>query len=146
MARELAGVEPKRRMTAGSHTSIRHQLENMSQRRIELVALRAKTQTAIAAMEQEFSRYRKGYRDQARAGAIGQSLGNLTIRGGREYRQAVITRVTGEGLEIRHENGLARLQAEDLAPALQERFQWNDEERRTGPAGKYRPAGRDGSH
>jgi hypothetical protein len=62
---------------------------------------------------------------------VGQSLGNLIVRGGREYRKAVIVGVTDVGLEISHEEGRARVQAPDLNPALQERFQWDDEERRT---------------
>jgi hypothetical protein len=61
---------------------------------------------------------------------VGQSLGNLSLRGGREYRQAVISRVTDVGLEIRHEHGIARIQAPDLDASMQDRFQWNDEERR----------------
>jgi hypothetical protein len=81
-------------------------------------------------MAMEFARYRTKYRDTTWAEAVGQPLGNLTSPGGREYRQAVIVRVTDVGLEIRHEEGTARVQAPDLDPALQERFQWNDEERR----------------
>jgi hypothetical protein len=48
----------------------------------------------------------------------------LTTRDGREYLQAVISRVTDVGLEIRHEHGTARIQAADLDASYQERFQW----------------------
>ena len=59
------------------------------------------------------------------------SLDTLTIRGGRAYQQATIARVTDVGLEIRHEHGIARIQAPDLDSKLQDRFQWSGEERRS---------------
>ena len=34
------------------------------------------------------------------------------------------------GLEIRHQHGFARIHAPDLGPDWQDRFQWDDEERR----------------
>jgi hypothetical protein len=57
-------------------------------------------------------------------------LGNLKVRNGREYLQATILRVTDVGLEIRHEDGIARIQAPDLDSKWQDRFQWKDDERR----------------
>ncbi len=77
------------------------------------------------------SRDPPNYRKQTWDRAVGQALGTLKVRGGREYRQAIIKRVTEVGLEIEFEGGgKARIQAPDLDPAVQDRFQWNDEERR----------------
>ena len=42
-----------------------------------------------------------------------------------------ITKVTEVGLEIRHEHGIARIQVSDLEGIWQQRFQWDDEERRS---------------
>lgn len=85
---------------------------------------------AVAKLETDFSQYRAKYRTRTWAAAVGENLGDITLRGGRDYKGAQITKVTDVGLEIRHEHGFARLQAPDLSTALQDRFQWNDEERR----------------
>ncbi len=84
----------------------------------------------VSQLDKEFAGYRGKYRDQARAAAAGEELGELKIRGGRVYHQVVISRVTDVGMEIRHEHGFARLHAPDLDPSFQSRFQWCDEERR----------------
>jgi hypothetical protein len=128
--RELAGAEPARRTLVVSLASARRDLENLSKRRETLQRSRDQLRSAVATIGRESANYRGKYREFARAAAIGQSLGTLQIRGGREYHQAVITRVTEVGLEIRHEHGMARVQAPDLGAALQDRFQWNEEERR----------------
>jgi DNA repair exonuclease SbcCD ATPase subunit len=83
----------------------------------------------IPKLEEGFSHYRDQYRQSEWTRAVGESLGSLTIRGGREYRHAVIARVTDVGLEIRHEEGIARLQAPDLSAELRDRFQWDDARR-----------------
>jgi hypothetical protein len=84
----------------------------------------------ISSLEVAFSHYRAEYRRKIWLAAVGENLGNLKVRSGREYKQAAITRVTDVGLEIRHEDGIARIQAPDLDSKLQDRFQWSDEERR----------------
>lgn len=130
MSLRLAAVEPKGRMVSEARQSLLRQLRNLDQRRRILVASREELQSSIQTTEEGFSRYRAKYREMIWAEAKGQPMGNLVTRAGREYRQAVIARVTEVGLEIHHEHGLARVQAPDLDSALQERFQWNDEERR----------------
>ena len=114
-----------------AHRELSTQLEILRQRQPVLEQSRAQIREAITALEGEFSRYRADYRRKTWAAAIGESLGTLTIRGGRAYQQATIARVTDVGLEIRHEHGIARIQAPDLDPKMQDRFQWSDEERRS---------------
>lgn len=126
---QLAEAEPAQQMIAAQENIFR-QLKTLNQRRAVLLASQVKLQSTILALEQEFTSYRTAFRKQIWAAAKGESLGDLTIRGGREFRQAVIDQVTEVGLEIHHESGTARLQAPDLDPAMQDRFQWNDEERR----------------
>lgn len=82
---------------------------------------------AVVALDNDFSSYRAEYRRATWAAAIGEGLGNLALPGGREYKQATITRVTDVGLEIRHQDGFARIQYGDLDRAMQDRFHWKDE-------------------
>lgn len=82
---------------------------------------------AVVALDNDFSNYRAEYRRTIWLAAIGEQLGNLVIPGGREYKQATIARVTDVGLEIRHQDGFARIQFSDLDGAIQERFHWKDD-------------------
>lgn len=116
------GSKAQRELAAG--------LETLRQRQAELEKSRPQISESITALESEFSLYRAKYRRKTWESAVGESLGTLTVRGGREFRQATITRVTDVGLEINHEHGIARIQAPDLDPRIQDRFQWSDEERR----------------
>ncbi len=129
-SRKLISQEPKLKQTAANHEIVRRQLAADTQKCAILTETRNSLQNAIPALKEEFSQYRGKYRTQARAAAVGQSLGTLSLRGGREYRQVVINQVTEVGLEVRHEHGIARIQAPDLDQSFQDRFQWNDEERR----------------
>jgi cell division protein FtsB len=126
----LTGLEPQRQQMMETQTSLARKLSSMTARRKSLTETLGNLHQGMPTLEAEFARYRSTYRDAARAAAVGESLGTLTVRGGREYHQSVINRVTEVGLEIRHENGIARVQAPDLDQAMQDRFQWNDEERR----------------
>jgi hypothetical protein len=130
-SRNLNSREPKLKQTAANHETVRRQLAADTQKCAILTETRSNLQKAIPALEEEFSKYREKYRTQARAAAVGESLGTLSLRGGREYRQVVINQVTEVGLEIRHQDGIARIQAPDLDQTFQDRFQWNDEERRS---------------
>ncbi len=102
----------------------------LAKRQSELERSREALLTAIPSIETEFSRYRAEYRQQTRTSAIGQKVGTLTMRGGRKYDEVVITRVTDVGIEIRHRDGIARIQAPDLDHSWQDHYQWSDEERR----------------
>ncbi len=126
---ELSKAEPQLRAVIMAHESTGRQLAQLSRRKQDLIATLAVLQTEIPAIDEKFAQYRAKYRGATWAAAAGESLGNLKIRGGREYHQAVIVRVTDVGLEIRHGLGFARVQAPDLDAALQERFQWNNDER-----------------
>lgn len=130
-SRLLAGGDAKLRSGSQAYQAISARLETLRQRQAALEISRTQVSGAIVALDENFSRYRADYRRKEWEGAIGESLGTLTIRGGRAFQQATITRVTDVGLEIRHEHGIARIQAPDLDPKMQDRFQWSDEERRS---------------
>ena len=112
-----------------NYQDVSARLEQLGQRKVTLEKSRPQIRESIAALEEEFTRYRATFRRKLWADAIGESLGTLAVRGGRVFQQATITRVTDVGLEIRHEHGIARIQAPDLDPKMQQRFQWSDEER-----------------
>jgi hypothetical protein len=126
----LAGAEPRLQGQLRERESTLATLRDLDQRRETFGLRKEDLLNSIQRLEEGFSEYRARYREMVRAAAVGRSLGNLKIRGGREYHQAVITEVTDVGLEIRHENGLARIQAPDLDPDMQDFFQWDDEARR----------------
>jgi hypothetical protein len=100
------------------------------ERRKTLEDARIQLLDSISKLEAGFLRCRAVYRRKAWSAAVGEELGSLTLRSGRQYQDAVITRVTEVGLEIRHTDGIARIQPPDLDPKMQDRFQWSDEDRR----------------
>lgn len=114
----------------GTSRGVQAKLENLNQRQAALEQTLRQLGKTFSSLEEDFSRYRADYRRKTWLAAAGDNLGNLKVRSGREYKQATITRVTDVGLEIRHEDGIARVQAPDLDSKLQDRFQWSDEERR----------------
>lgn len=129
-ARQLSESSHKLRATSLAHQGSAREVNALEQRRAKLDGSRGELLHQIEVLESGFSNYRSEYRRKAWERAVGEKLGDLVLSGGRRYLQATITRVTDVGLEIRHENGFARIQAPDLAPELQDRFQWNDDARR----------------
>jgi hypothetical protein len=103
--------------------------ELMLKRQADLIESQRQLLAEVSALEADFSNYRRRYRQATWSGVSGEKLGTVKVRGGREYLDAVIVRVTDVGLEIRHKDGFARLQAPDLSDIFQSRFQWSDDER-----------------
>ena len=128
--RRLIEVAPKRLSDCETYESTRARLAELDRKGSVLAASRDRICQSMVGLEEGFANYREKYRKATWRAAAGESLGELKVRGGRQYHQAVITRVTEVGLEIRHQHGIARVHAPDLESGLQDRFQWNDEERR----------------
>jgi len=95
-----------------------------------LAAVRSALEQDLTTLEQDFASYRANYRRSAWAAAVGQKIPLLKTNGGREYREVTIIRVTEVGLEVKHSDGMARIEAPALGLEWQQRMQWNDEERR----------------
>lgn len=96
-----------------------------------LVSLRQRLKAAEAellAVEEGFRAYRDQYRKQVRLAAIGEELPELQSRGGRTYFQVTVTRVTADGVDFKHSQGIGRLGPDDLDPSWVERFQLHPEE------------------
>jgi chromosome segregation ATPase len=127
-SRALAQRGPQLLAASAARLELRHQQEALRQRQSTLEARRRELLSGISALEKDFSRHRADFRRRTWLAATGEKIGTLTLRGDREYHEAVITRVTEVGLEIRHQHGIARVLAADLGPKWQERFQWRDGE------------------
>lgn len=130
-SRQLADSGAKLKAGSMTRDGVLARLATLRQSQTAMEENRRHLRDTIVTLEGNFARYRADYRRKTWAGAVGEELGDFTVRGGRQYRQAAIVRVTDVGLEIRHEHGIARIQAPELDPKWQDRFQWNDEQRRT---------------
>ncbi len=102
----------------------------LKERKSVLEIMQERLRESINQLDNDFTQYRTDYCRQVRQAAIGESMGDITLRNGREYKQVKIKQVTDVGLEIRHADGIARIQAPDLDQKIRDRFQWNDELRR----------------
>ena len=122
----LTAVEPQLPMVDACKSMQREGI-HLAQRRTSLAASRDVLEAAIAALEHEFADYRAKVRDHVWREAVGQQIGTLITRSGREYRQVSIRRVTAMGLEIRHQDGSARIPVADLSQTLHDRFAWDGE-------------------
>lgn len=129
-AGRLADALSTRPSAAAALKTLHLQQEVLAQREQSLRKSAADHEVAIRALEQEFQKFREQRRQAVRAAAKGEALRNLRVTGGKLYRNAVIVRVTDAGLEIRHEDGIARILAPDLERKWQDRFEWDDERRK----------------
>jgi chromosome segregation ATPase len=127
---KLANYGTKLHTDSENHKQLSKQCEVAGRRQAELVKNRDELLSSVALLDGKFSEYRSEYRRKTWLAAVGENLGTLTLRSGRAYQQVVIRRVTDVGLEIHHADGIARVQGPELENKFQDRFQWDDEERR----------------
>jgi protein subunit release factor A len=80
----------------------------------------------LALLEKEYATYRQLQLESVRNAAVGEEIGILTTNSGRVYEKAVIKMVTDKGMEISHQHGLSRIDANNLGPAWHTRFRWHD--------------------
>ena len=106
------------------------EMETMKEWKSVLEVTQERLRESIIKLDKDFAEYRTDYLRRMRQSAIGESLGNITLRNGREYKQVTINQVTDVGLEIRHADGIARIKASDLDKKMHDRFQWTDVYRR----------------
>lgn len=141
---ELENFEARTLRSGQEQREVSAKLAKQQETRDLLAKTRETLEGEIQRLETQFSAYRTNYRDHTWKAAPGETLGDITLRDGRVYRTVVVTKVTPVGLEIRHESGIARLQAPDLSAELQDRFQW-DGGRAPCPSrrGSCQPAGND---
>jgi len=87
------------------------------------------TQAALTGSIENIQRDMAQHRRKIWLAATGEKFPSLTIQGGREYLDVTIRQVTEAGLEIRHQDGLARIGFPDLDEAWHQRFRWQESER-----------------
>jgi len=107
---------------------MRLRVSTSSQHLRELREQQADLKNGIEAETRSFADYRATFRKQARQAAAGEKLAQLQAVGGKVYQEVTIRRVTPEGMEIAHSQGVSRLRPEDLGESWHQRFQWDDEE------------------
>jgi hypothetical protein len=93
--------------------------------RTGIVEVKAK----IAALEDDFIKYKDLYREFSRLGAKGQNLGTLTTKKGTTHEQVIIREVDAVGMAIKSKDGFYRIPYEELPDALQDRFQFDPGQR-----------------
>lgn len=128
--RMLADAAPRLKSTDDAYLDLKIRNRAAEQQQEALTQQRAMLKRELGSLDETFANYRERYRRTTWERAVGERIATLKIKGGQDFRDVVITRVTPVGLEIRHEHGNARIQAPDLDEKLQDRFQWNEEERR----------------
>ena len=99
-------------------------LETILERKLKLEESRNNLLISIDSIQGNFARFQNEVRQKIWAKAAGETIETLKIKGGGEYYEVAIQRVTESGLEIRHKYGFARIQASDLNDEFQDRFQW----------------------
>lgn len=99
-----------------------------SRRRETLAEERDTAAQEMKRVADAFADYQGRYRQQVRADAVGEKVGELTTRAGRTYKDVTIWRVSAAGAEIRHSEGSTRLSPNELPVSWNERFQWDKAE------------------
>ena len=97
--------------------------------RDRLNATKASVGEILLQLPGQFESYRKSYRQQAWQAAIGERHPSIKLLSGRVFDNVVIKRVTDVGLEISHQAGIARIDANDLDDSWRQRFQWEQTQR-----------------
>lgn len=95
----------------------------------DLAARKDGLQKDIEKLRRDFETTREQTRVRIWREAAGEEIGTLKTRDGRRFEETVISKVTPAGLEIRHRNGIARLEPAHLSEELRDRFQWRESER-----------------
>jgi len=121
----LLEKESVRRVEAQSFVLTKASLE----KNIELVANARQKVTdlngAISAKSQEFEDYKNTYRQMARSAAKGETLPEIKTLDGMTYKKVILKEVTAVGIQISHEDGIKRIPFDLLPGTLQERFQYD---------------------
>lgn len=95
----------------------------------EAKSAREQTLAAIDAAKVKWEEYKNAYRASEWAAAEGESIGDLKTLSGRSFTKVVITKVSHIGIEITDETGKRRLDGADLPLPLQDRFQFDEEQK-----------------
>ena len=93
----------------------------------KLARLRERVSEAAAKIDSRVAEYVRSYRSQIREKAAGEILPEIMVSG-RVIENAVISQVTPAGIHVKHEEGIARIPANELPEELRTRFQFDESE------------------
>jgi hypothetical protein len=80
---------------------------------------------AIAAMSKQMDAYKDKYRAFARNKVKGEKMDRFVTRDGTVYEHVTIGDITAVGMRISHDNGATRIPFEQLSEELQDKFQFD---------------------
>lgn len=116
-SRQLRSIETDNIMTAGRIDGLRGRVDTIN--------------SAISEITADFEKYKDDYRDFVRTIAKGEVIESLRTKSGTVYRKATIREVTSIGMQILHSEGHKRIPYEDLPDDLQQRFQFDAEQKKS---------------
>ena len=99
-----------------------------SQRVDELVAEKEKLEEGLEALDNDFEDYQRQYRNAERKAAEGEIVDLSAIRDSR-FEKAKILKVTPIGIRVGISTGVKAIPYNELPTAMQDRFQFGEEER-----------------
>jgi hypothetical protein len=93
----------------------------------KLAKLRERVKEASTKIDAKVADYVRSYRDQIRKEATGEIIPKIVVSG-RLIENATISQVTPAGIHVMHEEGIARIPANQLPEELRVRFQFDESE------------------
>lgn len=128
--RHAAALEALRDATESTRVQAQ-QMEAVHKRLDSIVDLHKSRQkhrntleTDIKTLTKNFSDYKERYRRKVWSEAEGEQLPEIKTVHGKSYLQVTIRKVTAEGIEFTHANGISRLPRSALDQTWHGRFQW----------------------
>ena len=106
---------------------LNQELKSIEQECGELRRAVEKLEEEIAGLGAQFVEYRQRYRAHEREGAVGEVV-DLSKTHGESYKEVEITRVNASAIGVMTKSGPKRIPFEELSRALQDRFQFSEEE------------------
>ena len=151
----LAGLREHRRIvearweeigtTRGNHaaaiTAARSRLQELDGDLDALVSRRDELLERLPALAGEFADWRRDHRQQTRDALVGSSHDSIPTRSGRSYEQVTIKAFNGQGIEIRHLYGTARIPFAELTDDWSRRVAWNPADEAGPPPPEAPPEG-----
>ncbi|MEM1083354.1 MAG: hypothetical protein AAGI48_04485 [Verrucomicrobiota bacterium] len=88
----------------------------------------------VAELDEGHKAYKESYRKSERAAAEGETMAQLETVSGKVYEEVKITDVDAVRMQIRHRGGITGVPFEELPANLQDRFQFDAEEKQASVA------------
>ena len=116
-ARQLRSIKTDNIMAAGRIDGLRGRVKSIN--------------STISEITADFEGYKDDYRNFVRTTAKGEVIESLRTKSGMVYEKATIRDVTSIGMQILHSEGHKRIPYEDLPDDLQQRFQFDAEQKKS---------------